>query len=260
MSLLVDVHCHLDHKDFDDVGQIVERARQAGLKVIITSGINPETNRISLQLQERFDIVKASLGIYPVDALQNEVSSMEYPMKLEPFDIDKELDFIAQHKSEIMAIGEVGLDYESGSKIAEQKALFEKCIHLAERLNKPIIVHSRKAEADCVAMLESSRIKRVMMHCFHGRFSLVNKVIENGWYLSVPTNVVRSEHFQKIVKLVDLSRLLTETDAPYLSPFKGIKNEPSFVIETVKKIAEIKGLDPKEVEHNIFYNYERLFL
>jgi TatD DNase family protein len=261
MSLFVDVHCHLDYKKLlDDVEGVIKRAREAGLKAIITNGINPGTNRLSLELAKRFDIVKASLGIYPKDALKNEVIAMQDPIGLTDFDVDEELSFIERHKQQIIAVGEVGLDYQTGNKRLEQKKLFEKMISFAEKIDKPIIVHSRKAEEDCVNILESSRLKKVVMHCFSGRFSLVKRICDREWYLSIPTNVVRSEHFQKIIREVNLSRLLTETDAPYLSPFKDKTNEPAFIVEAVKKIAEIKQMDQKEVENNIFYNYERLFL
>lgn len=259
--MLIDVHCHLDHRDFHkDLAAVVERARAAGVKVIITNGINPETNRISLELAKRFDIVRPAMGIYPIDALQNEVKSMDYPMELKPFDVDEELAFIEQHQQDIVAIGEVGLDFQSGDQKEMQKDVFQKLIELARKLNKPLIVHSRKAETDCVDILQSSSLKKVVLHYFNGNFKLVKRAADNNWYFSIPTNIVRSEHFQKIVKEVDLSRLLTETDAPFLSPFRGERNEPAFVAEVAKKIAEIKGMEEKEVKNNIFLNYERLFL
>jgi TatD DNase family protein len=261
VPLLVDVHCHLDHRDFEkDIDEVVKRAEEAGLKVIVTAGINPETNRLSLELSKRYRIIKPALGIYPIDALQNEVASQEFPLQPKEFDVDEEIEFIGKSAKNIVAVGEAGLDYQSGSKKAEQKEMFGKLVQLAERINKPLIVHSRKAEEDCVNMLESSRLKRILMHCFSGNHRLVKRVADNNWYLSIPTNVVRSEHFQKVVGEVDLSRLLTETDAPYLSPFKGQRNEPSFVVESIRKIAEIKGMEQTEVENNIFLNYERLFL
>ncbi|MFH0978074.1 MAG: TatD family hydrolase [Candidatus Woesearchaeota archaeon] len=252
--MLIDIHCHLDHK-FPDIEEVIERARKSGVSIINTNGIDPKTNRIALKLAARFDIVKASLGIYPPDALRNEVGE-----ELEGFSIDEEIKFIEKNKEKIIAIGEVGMDFQTGTEKQEQKELFFKMIALAEKTNKPIIVHSRKAYLECVEMLESSRAKKVVMHCFMGNFGLVKRIADNLWYFSVPTSIVRSEHFQKLVKEVDLSRLFTETDAPYLSPFADTRNEPAFVEESIKKIAQIKGMDKIEVENNIYLNYGRLFL
>jgi len=246
--ILVDVHAHLDHKLFNgNVDKIIENSRKNGVKAIITNGVNPGTNRIALELAEKYDIVKAALGVYPIDSLN--------------VDIDKEIKFIEKNKDKLVAIGEVGLDYYwDKDHIDKQKQVFEKFIQLAERIKKPIIVHSRKAEADAVDILKTSRLKKVVMHCFSGNFKLVKEIDDNGWYFSIPANIVKSRQFQMITEKTNISRLLTETDAPFLSPFPNRINEPSFVIETIKKIAEIKQMDEEEVANNIFMNYQNVFL
>ncbi len=257
--MLVDVHCHLDHIDFrEDIDKVIERAKQAGVSVIIANGISPETNRIVLELSKKYGIVKPALGIYPIDALTNEIKAGEYPLKTEPFNIDEEIEFIKKQK--IIALGEVGLDFKDGKQYEkQQKEVFSKFIALAEKMKKPIIVHSRKAEQDVIEMLESSSIKKAVLHCFSGKFKLVKKGADLGYHFSIPTNVVRSQQFQDLVKEVNINQLLSETDAPYLSPFPGRRNEPAFVIESVKKIAEIKKFEFEEVEKNLFLNFQRLF-
>lgn len=259
--LLVDAHCHLDHCYFkDDLDQVIENAKKAGVKVIITSGINPESNRKALVLAEKYNIVKVSLGIYPVDALQKEIDTGEYPMQPNVFNVDEELRFIEHNKEKCVAIGECGLDYFwIKDRNPEQKALFSKMIQLAEELKKPIIIHSRKAEEECIEMLESSKLKKIILHCFSGKKSLVKQAADHGWHFTIPTNVVRSHQFQDMVKMVNISQLLTETDAPYLSPFKEKRNEPAFVLETIKKIAELKKMDVEEVANNVFMNYQHIF-
>lgn len=97
------------------------------------------------------------------------------------------------------------------------------------------------------------------MHCFTGKKKLVKRIQNNGWFLTIPTCVVRSFQFQDIAKEVPLSQLFCETDAPYLSPYKDKKNEPAFVIESYKKIAEIKGMDLNEVVNNIWMNWQKVF-
>ena len=115
------------------------------------------------------------------------------------------------------------------------------------------------AEKEVIEILEEEKAEKVMMHCFCGKFKLVKRIVENGWKLSLPTNIVRNELFQKVAREIDISKILTETDAPYLSPFKESVNEPAFVQETINKIAEIKGMDPTEVANVIYMNYQNLF-
>jgi len=167
------------------------------------------------------------------------------------------------------------LDYHwDKNNVNEQKKLFEKMISLAEKLNKAIIVHSRKAEGDVISMLQSSKLKKIIMHCFTGKKPLVKKIIDDGWFLTAPTSIVRSTQFQENAKLVPITQLFCETDAPYLTPFKdarnlssqisapiemGKRNEPAFVIEAYKKLAEIKGMELKEVVNNIWMNWQKVF-
>lgn len=249
--ILTDVHAHLDL--INRLDKVIYRAKKAGVKAIITAGVNPETNKKTLEISEKYDIVKAALGIYPIDALSRETN------KPNIFDVDKEIDFIRKNKDKIIGVGEVGLDYKTGENKEQQKEVFVKMIELAVELDKPLIVHSRQAEEDVVEILERFDFKKIIMHCFNGNKKLVKKIIENNWFFSVPCNIVKSFQLQYIVKETNLSKLLTETDAPFLSPYPGRQNEPAFVKETIKKIAEIKGLDEEEVSNIIFMNYKNLF-
>ena len=247
--MLVDVHCHLDFcKDAD---KVVENAVNAGVKVIVTSGVSAETNKKALEYAGMYDIVKCSLGLYPPDALTKETG--------EVVDVDEVIEFIKSNKEKVIAIGEVGLDYKEGKDKQLQKDAFLKMIKLAKELDKPLVVHSRKAEKDVVDMLEESGYKKVVLHCFCGKKNLVKRAADNGWFFSIPTNIVRSEQFQDLVKEVNINQLLTETDAPFLSPYPGKSNEPAFVIESVKKISEIKGFTVEETMKTLFMNYRRLF-
>ncbi len=263
--ILVDVHTHLDHPYLaKDIDAIIKRAENVGIKKIITNGITPETNRKSLELAKKYDTVFVALGIYPIDALTREISSDEYPIKKETIDINKEIEFIKKQiktNKKVLAIGEVGLDYASKEANKNlQKDVFQKFIELSEKTKKPLIIHSRKAELDVVEMLESSSLKNPLMHCFSGNFKLVKRIQDNNWNFSIPANIVRSQHFQKIVDETNLNQLLTETDAPYLSPFKDKINEPSFITESIKKIAEIKKMTETDISNQIFMNFQRLFL
>jgi TatD DNase family protein len=256
--LIVDVHAHLDFEEYDtDRDKVIEENKKAGVKAIINQGVDIKHNRKVLELASKYDIIKPALGFYPVHAVQ---------IKEEKF--DAELDFIS--KQNIVAIGEVGLDYKKGDDNpfgdkykGEMRKCFEKFIALAEKKRIPIIVHSRKAELDVIEMLESSSMKKgkVIMHCFMGRQHLVKRIIDNGWSMSIPCIVTKLQQLQLIAQMAPVQQIFTETDAPYMSPYPDIKrNEPRFIIEGLKKIAEIKKLDVEELSKMIYMNYQRMFL
>jgi TatD DNase family protein len=257
--LIVDVHAHLDFEEYDnDLDKVMAENQAAGVKAIINNGVTVESNRKVLELAKKYDIIKPALGLYPVWACQ---------MKEEDF--DKELEFISKQKN-IVAIGEVGLDYIKGDDNPhgdkyrkEMKACFEKLIHLAEKKNLPIICHSRRAELDVIEMLESSSLKKskVVMHCFMGRQHLVNRILDKGWSMSIPCIVTKLQQLQLIAEMAPVEQIFTETDSPYMSPHLDIKrNEPRFIIEGLRKIAEIKKLDVEEVSKMIYMNYQRMFI
>jgi len=258
---LVDIHAHLEHKRFaKDLDKVIKRFEKAGGKYIINSGVNPETNRKALSLSEKYNVVKCSFGIYPIDALAKEIETNQFLRDVEKFEVDEEIKWILENKDKCVAIGECGLDYNwITGKEKEQKAIFQKVIELAEKLNKPIIIHSRKAEEDAVDILESSKIKKIVMHCFNGKKGLIKRARDKGWFFSVPPIITRAHHFKNLVSLVPLPQLLTETDSPYLSPIPGERNEPKNVSVSIEEIAKIKNLKKEQAADEIFNNAKGLF-
>lgn len=246
--MFIDVHCHLDYYSDKEIEEIIKRAGKANVSIIITNGVNPKTNRKSLELTEKYKEVKAAPGLYPIEALS-----------LTEKEINDELKFIENNKNKIAAIGEVGLDFKETQEKEKQVKIFKKIIELAQRIDKPLIIHSRKAEAECISILEEAKAKKVIMHCFSGRKNLIEKIKQNGWFMSIPANVVFSEHFQNAVKILPIENLMCETDSPFLHPFKEQNNEPANVVESYKKIAEIKNISLKESESVIEKNYRKLF-
>ncbi|MBI2631450.1 TatD family hydrolase [Candidatus Pacearchaeota archaeon] len=245
----IDVHCHLDI--CENIDRIVRNANRKNVNTIITNGINPSNNKKVLDLAKKYEKegVKAALGIYPIDALS-----------LKDEEIDSELNFIRENREKISAIGEVGLDFkEDLTKREKQIKIFVKFIMLAAELNKPLIIHSRGAENQCIDMIERAGIRKVVMHHFSGDMNLVDKIAQNNWFLSIPSSIKYSEHFQNIVKRIEIENLLCETDAPFLNPFKTGQNEPVNVLESYKKIAEIKNMKIEDVAKKIKENYEKVF-
>ena len=231
-----------------DKDKIIQRAKEKGVGIILTNGVDVKTNRVSLELAEKHKEVRVALGIYPIDAL-----------KLTDKEIDNEIEFIKENRKKITAIGEVGMDFKWGKEEERQEKTFRKFIKLSKEIDKPIIVHSRKAEEECIKILEDEKAKKVVMHCFSGNSKLVKRIAENSWTLTIPTCVKHAEQFQKMAKETPLKQLLCETDSPFMHPDKKKNNEPANVIVSYEKIAELQGKRIKDVEKQIEENYRKLF-
>lgn len=261
--MLVDVHAHLNHERFSGVlDDVIERCRKSKV-IVVNNGLNPSTNRSCLELARKHpDVIKAALGVYPVDGLNiSDPEVLGITRKIERVDLGEEIEFIKKNKKEVAAIGEVGMDFKFvKDRNKEQEDNFIKFIELAEKLKVPIIVHSRGAEREVIEVLETSKSKRVIMHFFSGNMKLVKRIEDNGWFISIPCAIDRSQQYQLIAEKVNVNQLFTETDAPYAPPSGEEVNEPIFVANTVKRIAEIKKMSVEEVEKNIFMNFQKLFV
>lgn len=248
----LDIHAHLEDRKFaEDLPEVIARAEAVGVRIIVNNGTNPKHNRQTLAIAAKYPIVRAALGLHPTDVAA-----------LSEQQITDELAFIKSQHGSIVALGEVGLDFHWHKEDAEhdkQRQVFQQIIQLGEKLKLPLIVHTRKAEAEVIEMLKSSRVRKVNLHCFSGSMRLVKVAADEGWSFSIPANIVFSSHFQELAKQVSMNQLFTETDCPYLGPVKGERNEPKNVVGTVQKIAELKGLTVEEVRNNVLYNYQRMF-
>jgi len=241
--MLVDVHAHITHKDVD-VKKILRGIRQKNVKKVITNGLHPEDNKKVLELSQQHKEIQAALGLYPRNRQE------------------KAMFFKQLQKESYVAIGEIGLDYkkdDTQQERQEQKEVFTKIIKKARHLKKPVLIHSRGAEKHVLSILKEQHAYNPILHCFTGNKKQWRQAIQNGYYLSIPTNITRSQQFKQIVNDTPLHQLLTESDTPYLSPTKEYPNTPANVHETVKIIANIKGLTYQDTAYNIFMNYQRLF-
>jgi TatD DNase family protein len=252
--LITDDHAHIESewitKEFGSVEKFVEIQKENSVKFIISQSIDKKTAIEALDLSSKYDIILPSLGIYP----HSHISDLK--------DYDLDFSWIKGNINKAVAIGEVGLDYsyEKYNALA-QRDLFKKFMSLAIAKKKPIIVHSRKAEKDVVELMVENKVKKGVLHCFSGNKKLIKYAYKNGLYFSVPTNIVKSEHFQMLVSMVNISRILTETDSPFLSPFSdGKPNQPKNILESLKVIAKIKEMTLEETANTIFQNFQKLYL
>jgi TatD DNase family protein len=242
----IDIHCHLDR--LKDSNKVVEEAKKSNVKIIANSGVDLKSNIKAIELIEKYPEVKTFLGLHPLD-IQNTTEKQ----------IKDTINFIKKHSDKILGIGEIGIDLKEQTNFEQQQNIFEKMIELAKELDKPVLVHSRKAEMQCIEILEKHKMKKVIMHCYSGKKSTLKRIEDNGWFISIPASIKYNEQFQIFAKLMPIKNIFCETDSPFLHPERKIDNTPKNVVEAYKKIAEIKQLPIKEVEKVIEGNFERLF-
>lgn len=259
----MDVHTHLTHEKFRaDQAAVIARAKAAGLGAIVVNGLEPQSNREILELAKD-PVIKAALGIYPVDAVNDRLPE-GFPFPVARFDVTAEIQFIREQAraGKLVAVGECGLD---GHWLAEdtfkaQEAVFEELIDVAIESDLPVIIHTRKLEQRAIDILATLGVKKVDFHCFGGKVKLALSAAEkHGWFFSIPANATVNEAFRKMLRDLPLERVLTETDAPYLPPAKGNRNEPANVVGTVKLFAELRGMTEAEGKSRIWMNYQALF-
>jgi TatD DNase family protein len=242
--MITDVHAHLDFLSENKLKEIQDNPK---IKLVVTNSVNMKSNKKNLELSKKYSKIKWAAGLYPEE-------------NLPPNDFIFLSKLIEENKSQVIAIGEIGMDFSHELPDKQlQKEIFKKQLELAKQLNVPAIIHTRKAEKEVIDILEEFSYPKIILHCFSGNFKLVKKAIELGYYFSIPTNIVRAEHFQKAIQLIPKNKILTETDSPYLSPFKEKQNEPAFISESIKKIAGIWKIIEEEVEKIVESNFEKLF-
>ena len=262
--MYVDVHTHLTHEKFaDDRDAVIARAIAAGLGAIVVNGLEPRSNRAILAMAAQYPVVKPALGIYPIDAVNDHLPA-DFPFLVERFDVKAEIAFIREmaEAGRLAAVGECGLDghWLGETTFAAQEAVFESLIQVAIDCDLPVIIHTRKLEERAIAILRTMRPKKVDFHCFGGKTRLAKECAENDrWWFSIPANGRVSDAFKKMLTILPLDRILTETDAPYLPPVKGDRNEPRNVVGTVKLLAELRGLDEVFAKAQVHQNYVELF-
>ena len=253
--MLVDSHCHLDFPDFSgDLDAIVARAAQAGIGRIVT--ISTRVRRLSelIAIAERFPNVYCSVGTHPHHADEEDGIASE------------ELIELTGHPK-VVALGEAGLDYfyDNGSPQAQARG-FRAHIAAARATGLPLVVHTRDADEDCGRILQEETAKgpfRAVLHCYTGGRELAMTAIELGLSISF-TGILtfkKSEALRALAAELPADRIMVETDAPYLAPgkFRGKRNEPAYVVEVAKVLAEARGVSLEEISRQTTENFFRLF-
>ncbi|PIR20919.1 MAG: radical SAM protein [Deltaproteobacteria bacterium CG11_big_fil_rev_8_21_14_0_20_47_16] len=256
LAPIIDTHCHIGFSDYDaDRAEVLQRAWDAGLESIIMIGAGQgiEGNQKTVDLTALDERLFATIGVHPHDA-----------EKLTP-DVIAEFEKLAKH-DRVVAIGEIGLDYhyDHAPRNIQQEA-FRRQLELASHAGLPVTIHSRDADADTYAILREfwEEIPGGVMHCFGGNVEAAKACFDMGFYISIPGIVTfkKAEQLQDVVRACPVEKMLIETDAPYLAPipYRGKRNEPSYVAEVAKAIAEIKGLAYDDVARITTLNAKRLF-
>ena len=247
----VDVHCHIDDALFDrDRHKVLERAKNSNVIAIISSALSP----VSL---ERLFCLQKNYANYLYITSGWDPTLFPDPIMLETYQ-----NYIKSNRKKIVGIGEVGLDFyyiRDESKRNRQIKLFRNWIHFSQELDLPLIVHSRSAGKYSVKILFEENAKKVVMHAYDGRPGWALKAAEHGYYFSIPTSIWHSVQKQKLVKFLPLESLLLETDSPVLAPFRDQRNEPSNIVYSAKKIAEIKNVELSVVANITTKNAFSLF-
>jgi TatD DNase family protein len=256
--LVIDSHCHLDGPRFDDDRDaVLDRARAAGVEAFLTigTGDGPPDLEHAIRIADRYLDVYATVGVHPHDAAKSNLAALQ------------SLDTLCGH-SKVLAVGEIGLDYHYNHAPRDvQKRVFVEQMGVAADREKPIVIHTREAWDDTLDLLRTNWASTGLggvLHCFSGNLEQAQAGLEMGFCISFAGTLTfaRSEDLREVAAALPLDRILVETDSPYLTPEphrKVRRNEPCYVVETARRLAEVRGAPYEEVAAQTTRNFRRLF-
>jgi TatD DNase family protein len=250
---LVDAHVHLSDTEYvGHIEELIADAKAAGVNALVTNSMDLKTCQNDIALAQQYpNLVYPALGIHPWNV--NVMDESE---------IEQIIEYIAENKASIVAIGEIGLDYKYETVWEKQMMVFDSMLHLAEKLELPVIIHSRGTTDKIVEMLPSYHLKRVLLHWFSYPMTALVKAVDNGYYITEGPPVAYSNGIREVVEKVPLTNFLTETDGPvtyYKRPYGGQLTKPSFIRNVVEAVAEIKKIQVEEVAEQVAKNFESFF-
>lgn len=240
--MLFDTHAHLHFSEFDgDLPAVLQRARAAGVRWMLTIGTSAETSRRAVALAEHEPDVFAAVGIHPHDAAEADEAAFD------------ELRRLAGASPKVVAVGEIGLDFFRNLSPREvQIEVFRRQLDLARQVKKPALIHCRDAHAETLEILKTGGVGDVggIMHCFSGDEEIARQCLDLGLLISIagPVTYPNARKLPAVVRLVPADRLVVETDCPFLppQPYRGKRNEPAYLPITAARVAELKGLPADE--------------
>lgn len=252
--MYIDSHCHLDRLDLDKLGTDLEgalaAARARGVGHFLCIGVDLESLPAVLAVAEAHGDVSASVGVHPLhlDSLEPEIERLVE---------------LAAHPR-VVAIGETGLDYHYDSEQpADQQRRFRKHIEAARRCGKPLVVHTRAARADTIAILREEGAGEGVLHCFTEDWDTARAALDLGFHISFSGIVTfaNATELREVARKVPLDRLLVETDSPWLAPvpYRGKTNQPAYVVEVAQAVAALRGMAPEALGEATSANFRRLF-
>ncbi|MEB2302208.1 TatD family hydrolase [Lysinibacillus xylanilyticus] len=252
--MFIDTHVHLNADQYEeDLQEVIDRALEAKVETMVVVGFDRKTIEKTMQLIEQYDFVYGVIGWHPVDAIDCRQEDLDW------------IEELAAHPK-IVGIGETGLDYYWDKSPKDvQQALFRKQIHLAQKLNLPIIIHNRDATGDVVQILREENAASVggVMHCFSGSVETAHECIAMNFMISLggPVTFKNARMPKEVATEIPVEHLMIETDAPYLAPhpYRGKRNEPAFVPLVAEEIARLKGLTIEEIAQVTTTNAKKFF-
>ncbi len=252
--MLIDTHTHLHDPQFDsDRETVIQRARQDGVDVMITIGTDLETSRRAIELAEQYDFVFATVGVHPHEVKTIEDNS--YPI----------LEQLAQHPK-VVAYGEVGLDYYYMHSPKDlQQRHFKEQIRLAKGLGLPLVIHTRQAQQETLAVLQEEKADEIggVFHCYTGDLSTAQAALSLNFFISFSGIITfqKALDLQEVARQIPVESLMVETDCPYLAPIphRGKRNEPSYVRHVAEKLSQLKDLPYEDLARLTTQNTRKLF-
>jgi TatD DNase family protein len=257
--MFIDSHCHIDGPDYDtDREEVIARARAAGVSTMLNVGTgDPHSGAFerAVELAETHSEIYAAVGVHPHDAKLFDDAAEQLLLNL------------VRGSKRVIAWGEIGLDYHyDHSPRDTQREVFRRQLRLARAQNLPVLIHSRNADDDTIAILveELTGYERAgVLHCFGGSLTMAHEAIELGFFISFAGNLTfkKAEDLRDIARQLPLGRLLIETDCPYLTPvpFRGKRNEPTRVVETARCLAGIHDRELEDIARATTENFCTLF-
>ena len=247
--MFTDTHCHLYKEYYDDLDELITKIKNSSVNRVINNGCDKKSNEEVLSLIEKYDCMYGAIGIHPesVDTYKEE------DLK----DIEKHI-----NDNKVVAIGEIGLDYHYGKENRlKQIDLFEKQLQLAEKYNKPVIVHSREATLDTIEILKKYKIKGVI-HSFSGSYETACIYLKMGFVLGINGVITfKNCNLKEVVKKLSLKDIVLETDSPYLTPMpdRGKRNDSTYIVVIAEYIANLKNVALDELAMETNGNIKKIF-